>query len=53
MTPPFTTALPVPFFCDVFVGEAFTWSGDRGEFMARLESAIIDLAAEGQFPLWE
>lgn len=45
--------LPVPFFCDVFVGEALTWNGDRAAFMAALNSSMAGLAAEGQFPPWE
>ncbi|MDH3475782.1 MAG: 1-acyl-sn-glycerol-3-phosphate acyltransferase [Rhodospirillales bacterium] len=45
--------LLVPFFCDVFVGAALAWSGDRQSFMARLEAAIQALAEEGRFPAWE
>jgi 1-acyl-sn-glycerol-3-phosphate acyltransferase len=45
--------LLVPFFCDVFVGEALTWSGDRQGFMASLEAAVEALAEEGRFPAWE
>ena len=29
----------VPFFCDVFIGEAMTWTGDRTSFMTALASA--------------
>ncbi len=46
-------AILVPFFCDVFVGEALFWSGDRRGFMARLTAAMDALAAEGRFPPWE
>lgn len=45
--------LPVPFFCDVFVGEPLYWRGDCGRFMGELETALRALAAEGCFPVWE
>lgn len=45
--------LPVPFFVDVFIGESFTWTGDRASFMAEFDRRIHDLAAEGTFPAWE
>lgn len=45
--------LLVPFFCDVFVGEAQHWTGDRAGFMARLEEAMTELAGEGDFARWE
>ena len=45
--------LPVPFFCDVFVGDEIPKADDRKAFMAALETAIQDLAAEGRFPAWE
>ena len=45
--------LPVPFFCDVFVGAEIPKADDRKAFMAALETAIQDLAAEGRFPAWE
>jgi 1-acyl-sn-glycerol-3-phosphate acyltransferase len=44
--------LLVPFFCDIFVGEAFTWTGSIESFMAALETRISELAAEGKFPAW-
>jgi 1-acyl-sn-glycerol-3-phosphate acyltransferase len=47
------TWLLVPFFCDVFVGEAMNWAGDRTTFMATLEQRTAGLAAEGQFPVWD
>lgn len=46
-------AILVPFFCDIFIGEAFRWSGDRLKFMNHLTESIQDLANEGQFPAWE
>ena len=45
--------LPVPFFCDVFVGKRLAKAEDRAAFMAALETSIQDLAAEGRFPAWE
>lgn len=46
-------AVLVPFFCDVFIGEAVRWSGDRGSFMTSLEQGIKTLAEEGYRPAWE
>jgi 1-acyl-sn-glycerol-3-phosphate acyltransferase len=45
--------VPVPFFVDIFIGEAMAWTGDRASFMAELDSRVRALAAEGQFPSWE
>ena len=45
--------LLVPFFVDVFVGKPVPWSGERAEFMARLEQAMRELAAECQAPPWD
>lgn len=45
-------ALLVPFFCDVFVGEALYWSGERAGFMGRLEKAMQTLEEEGGFAEW-
>jgi 1-acyl-sn-glycerol-3-phosphate acyltransferase len=46
-------AILVPFFVDVFVGEALRFGGDRDAFMAELRERMDALAAEGQFPPWE
>jgi 1-acyl-sn-glycerol-3-phosphate acyltransferase len=46
-------ALLVPFFCDVFVGESFPWTGDRKNFMEKLEDSLVQLAEKGHFPVWE
>jgi len=46
-------ALFVPFFCDVFVGEALGWVADRKGYMTQLENAFRNLAAEGDFSTWE
>ena len=43
----------VPFFCDVFVDEAITWTGDRESFMSLLNKRIEALACEGRFPEWK
>jgi 1-acyl-sn-glycerol-3-phosphate acyltransferase len=46
-------ALLVPFFCDVFVGDALYWSSDKKTFMKNLEQSMATLAKEGSFPSWE
>lgn len=46
-------ALLVPFFCDVFVGEALYWTGDKRSFMDTLECHMKAFAEEGHFPPWE
>ena len=50
---PKDAVLLVPFFVDVFVGEPVAWTGERAEFMARLERAMYDLAAECRAPAWD
>lgn len=45
--------LLVPFFCDMFVGEAFCWKGERKAFMEELNARFKTLAAEKQFAPWE
>jgi 1-acyl-sn-glycerol-3-phosphate acyltransferase len=45
--------LPVPFFCDVFVGERLPWPGSRDAFMESLKEAMKRLADEGRFAPWE
>jgi 1-acyl-sn-glycerol-3-phosphate acyltransferase len=46
-------AVLVPFFCDLFIGEAMTWTGDRRTYMRQLDERMKLLAAEGNFPSWE
>jgi 1-acyl-sn-glycerol-3-phosphate acyltransferase len=45
--------IPIPFFCDVFVGEPLYVCGDRQALMAKLESAIKTLPAGAYMPNWE
>jgi 1-acyl-sn-glycerol-3-phosphate acyltransferase len=45
--------LPVPFFCDVFVGEPIAWPGSKAALMGQLKARMLALAAEGDFPAWE
>jgi len=40
----------VPFFCDVFVGEAMRGTGDQAAFMAELENRMRDLSGELPHP---
>ena len=47
------TYLFVPFTCDVFVGESWTYRGDIPQFMDRLEKRMTGLAEQGNFPPWE
>ena len=51
------SALPVPFFCDVFVGEPLpappAAGGDRKLYMQELRERMDALATEGRFPAWE
>jgi 1-acyl-sn-glycerol-3-phosphate acyltransferase len=44
--------LPVPFFADGFIGEAFTWQGARAPTMQALEERFKALEAEGRFSDW-
>ncbi len=45
--------LPVPFFCDVLVGEPLPWPGSRQRLMEQLKSSMAALAATGKFATWE
>lgn len=46
-------AILVPFFCDVFVGEALHWHDDKHVWMGELDNAMHALATEGKFAVWE
>lgn len=43
----------VPFFCDIFVGEGFLWTGSREVFMQTLTDRMSLLAEECRKPDWE
>ncbi|WP_298822446.1 lysophospholipid acyltransferase family protein [uncultured Roseibium sp.] len=45
--------LLVPFFCDIFVGEPITWTGDRTQFMTTLKDRFNELSSEKNFAPWE
>jgi 1-acyl-sn-glycerol-3-phosphate acyltransferase len=45
--------LPVPFFCDVFVGEPLAPAIEKEAFLASLKARFEALRAEGTFPEWE
>lgn len=45
--------LPVPFFCDVFVGGALYGGPDPKALVAELRERMQGLAAEGRFAEWE
>lgn len=52
------SVLPVPFFCDVFIGEPLAggdgrWAGEPKRFLAALGEAMQGLAAEGRFAAWQ
>jgi 1-acyl-sn-glycerol-3-phosphate acyltransferase len=44
--------IPIPFFCDVFVGSPLRWSGDRQSDMAQLETTLKTLPAGAYMPNW-
>ena len=46
-------AILVPFFCDLFVGEAIDGSLGKKELMQKIESSIKSLNNELQTPAWE
>jgi 1-acyl-sn-glycerol-3-phosphate acyltransferase len=47
------SVLPVPFFCDVFVGDPVPLGADKAAFLADLKARMQALAAEGRFSVWE
>lgn len=42
----------VPFFCDVFVGEAVPWNGDHDAYMEAIRKRFSELDQEGQPAEW-
>ena len=45
--------LPVPFFCDIFIGERQEWCGDKKQFIHQLRDVIQKLEEQGNFPQWQ
>jgi 1-acyl-sn-glycerol-3-phosphate acyltransferase len=45
--------IPVPFICDVFVGEPFYGEQNIQIFMQKLQSSFEGLSHQQQFPTWE
>ena len=45
--------LPVPFFCDIFVGSPLAYKTSKEDFMALLKEKFEHLASEEQRPAWE
>jgi 1-acyl-sn-glycerol-3-phosphate acyltransferase len=43
----------VPFFCDVFIGDALHLQGEGKAFMKLMIERMASLATEGHFPSWE
>ena len=43
----------VPFFCDVFVGEALYWKTERDSFMQEMSTSFTTLSKEKNFAPWE
>lgn len=52
-TLPRGAVMPVPFFCDVFVGEPVPLADDKAAFLADLKARMQALAAEGRLSVWE
>jgi 1-acyl-sn-glycerol-3-phosphate acyltransferase len=42
----------VPFFCDMFVGESFTFASNKDTFMVTLNDRFQGLVSEGHFNDW-
>ena len=39
----------VPFYCDIFVGDSFFWTGSRTEFMDTLNQSMDQMARQGGY----
>lgn len=46
------TALLMPFFVDVFVGQPVPWEGDRERYLDRYRTELAQLSDEGNFAPW-
>lgn len=46
-------SLLVPFFCDVFVGDPISWTGERESLMLDIDQNMKKLANHGHFDAWE
>ncbi len=44
--------LPVPFFCDAFIGEGLPFEADKSTYITQLRQRMDELAGEGHFPAW-
>ncbi len=47
------TSLFVPFFCQVTIGQPMHWEGERLGFMRRFKAQMRQMAASGNFPVWQ
>lgn len=47
------SVVPVPFVCQVLVGEPLPAATDRRTYMEQLRDRMSAISAEGQFPAWE
>jgi len=45
--------LLIPFLCDVFVGDAIFWNGDKHSFLPALEAKFANQAREAGFEDWQ
>lgn len=45
--------LPVPFFCNIYVGDPLGWNGDRADFMVSLQEEMARLSEMGHVTEWE
>ncbi len=46
-------SLLIPFFCDIFIGEPFHWTGEKKSFLDELNVRVKQLADEGHFAEWQ